>query len=296
MPAFGSQRLPLMSVLAVVMMGSGCTTGRPVWIEAVPKGYENDYYTGEGSSRVSPAEARHAAIASAMVRLAQSGDIRLADTERDSIDRAELLPARGTPERSQFYRRVDDLEVTGQSRDIHGLRLAAEYQEWHDGLATSWVLLGLPKLTGRTSPPGSASLVARSLLVPGWGQLAKGETRSGAFILGSAAVLAPTGVILGFLRQEAALKAERAHTQVVRSYYTDRANAFGAGRLGAWAVGGALYLYGIGDAASSPPRLFVDADRRGVAVALALPVFGGGSRCERADCQRPPSESVSPYR
>jgi hypothetical protein len=115
-------------------------------------------------------------------------------------------------------------------------------------------------------------MVLRSALIPGWGQIAGGAPRSGAFLLGSTAVLLPAGAFLSSLRDDAAQQAARAQSQARRSFLNDRANVYRTGAIAAFAVAGTLYGFGIANAASTAPRYYAGVTRSGLSVAVSLPM------------------------
>jgi hypothetical protein len=136
---------------------------------------------------------------------------------------------------------------------------------------TAYVLFRyLKPQSQRRDPPSAPGFVARSLVMPGWGQMAKGARGRGWTLLigtlGSAGVAAASEWQYRVMYDSAAM----ATSQRDRDAYLLRANPNRTTALGAAALAGGLYMYGVLDAALGPVRFYPQ--HRGVGVSTSLPI------------------------
>jgi len=106
-------------------------------------------------------------------------------------------------------------------------------------------------------PPGFGE-IARSAVIPGWGQFHKGQTKKGMAILGSESLLVGGSLILLSLRDDAADKSLRALTAGARKTYRDRKENYERLMLGTVIGAGVVYLYNLVDVTTVPRKVEAD--------------------------------------
>jgi hypothetical protein len=120
----------------------------------------------------------------------------------------------------------------------------------------------------------------RSLIIPGWGQMYKGSTAKGCWILGGAAVLTGGIIYTESMRQDYADKRSRTHnTSLIKSYRT-KCDNWRTARNVAIGAAGALYVYNLVDALVAPgaQRIVVHNYGRGRSLTvLPTPTTDGGA-------------------
>lgn len=215
----------------------------PKWITNRPSGYINDYFVGEGESRMSLPEASKEAVGNAVKKILQT----------KSFEATSSFSQMTTQDESGIKKKiVDELIINGSSVIIKGLTQEESYYEsWNENqgiVHRCWVLVKVPKSTGFQEPPTKFSPVWRSIIAPSWGQFYKGQPTKGYIIALSEAVLIPTGIILQSLKSTAEVDARNSRTQVLRDYYTDEANTYLNFSTVALVLAGAIYIYNIVDA------------------------------------------------
>jgi hypothetical protein len=264
--------------------GSSCasTARAPSWAASTPSGYWYNYVTGTGSAS-SVSDARAAAIEDAYQTLLRSAPRtyqNAAFRQEFEVMAEEVLGGRG-PNRSTGTQRVrTDGKVSGEilgqafprfeivSTDVRSCNRCTS--------TTAYVLFRYLKPSSqRRDPPSAPGFVARSLVIPGWGQMAKGARGKGWTLLlgtlGSAGVAAASEWQYRTLYDSAAM----ATSQRDRDAYLLRANPRRTTALGAAAMAGGLYVYGVLDAALGPVRFYPS--RQGIRVEATFP-FGHSKR------------------
>lgn len=253
-------------VLALAVLSAGCASARPAWTVAPPQGYRSDFFTGSGTG-VDHAEARKVAIGSAVAEFARSG--RLIVEVRDSIrSTTAQRSVAGAVRVTEVDRATTDIIMRGESPAIRGLRLREEYTEQVANGVETWALLSVPKVAGLREPPTRDSYVLRSVLFPGWGQFAMGNERKGLALTLGATTAIISAVSFSSLRSENLSRAQATQVQANRSYYMGQANRFRTLTYASLAGAVAIWGYGVVDAASTQPKLYVwgGPERMGVGV------------------------------
>jgi hypothetical protein len=231
---------------------------RPEWINKTPVGYLNDYFVGTGSSQHSLQETHQQALEEAMKMIIKSGPVLMAASETSTITSTQI----DSPDSQHWeivHRIASELSIQGHSQSIQGLVEEERYLEYDGTTHTAWSLVRIPKTKGIESPPTVLSAVWRSALLPGWGQIYKGETAKGVTLIGSEALLIPGAIIFNNLKTNEIGKAASSRTQILRDFHTDRANLYRTLSLTAIILAGTLYTCNVVDAIVIPgDKVYVD--------------------------------------
>lgn len=236
---------------------SSSSSEKPSWITHAPRGFQNDYFVGEGESQTSLPEASKEALGNAVTKIIQT----------HSFEASSNITIKNIQDGEQITKKVvEELTVNGSSVTIKGLVQEETYYEtWSERSAIvtrSWVLVRIPKTKDFREPPTSFSPVWRSI-VPGWAQFYKGQPTKGAFIISGEALLIPTGIILGNLKINADANAQSSRTQALRDYYVDQSNTYDNLSLACFVVAGVGYVYNIVDAiVSEGDKVYVDREQK----------------------------------
>ena len=246
-------------VVALSSLTTGCVTaGRmPQWVETTPRGYSHDYFVGAGEAP-SAGEARRQAVRNALVVRAEQGDVRVefVRTDRCEVRDVRAIGVRNSNSSERRCTAVEEILTSGRMDGVRGLSLieehtTPEYNRWR-----SWVLMRIPKTTGVRSPPHRIGVLARSVIVPGWGQHAKGQHGKGYAITFGSVGLAAAGAAAQVVRDDQLRNAARTVAQDERDLFVRRANAFRIGQWASWGAAGALLSFNLLDAAVGPVRVY----------------------------------------
>lgn len=272
------QQCVLVVVCAATSTGCASTTRAPSWAASTPSGYWYNYVTGTGTAPTVSA-ARAAAIEDAyqtLIRSAPRTYQTAAFRQEFEVIAEEALGRRG-PDRSSGTQRLrTDGQVNGEILGQAFPRLEIVSTDVRTCSSctntTAYVLFRYQKpASQRRDPPSGPSFVARSLVMPGWGQMTKGARGKGWTLLlgtlGSAGVAAASEWQYRALYDSAAM----ATSQRDRDAYLLRANPRRTTALGAAALAGGLYVYGVLDAALGPVRFYPV--QQGIGVSATVP-FG----------------------
>lgn len=121
-----------------------------------------------------------------------------------------------------------------------------------------YLLVGAPKRIPDDAVPapiGAVDGLWRSALVPGWGQLHKGESAKGWSLLAGTVGTATGGLLLQELAQRDYADAAAARTRPEKNHFLDRGDAFHTGSLVLLGAAGILYVYNLLDAGLTRPRV-----------------------------------------
>lgn len=246
---------------------SGCGAGlgsAPPWATVVPQGYQYTYVVGTGGGG-DPGTARAAAIQDAYQVLVQTGPREYRDASfrqqfvtmaEEALQREGAMGLRG----SQQLRTEGTVEGTIGGQAFPRLEVVASELRRCDDCQReliAYLLLRYRKPPYlRRDPPPRASYVARSLVIPGWGQMAKGQSGKGWTLL--TFTVAGVGVgYAGYLWQQQALdSAAAAQTQADRARYLDQADQYNRLRLGGIGLAAGLYAFSLLDALAGPVNLY----------------------------------------
>jgi hypothetical protein len=254
--------LPLI-VLAACLTGCASLSSRaPRWATVQPQGFQYAYVVGTGSGSDLRA-AREAALENAYQMLVRTGPraYRSAQFRQEFETVTEEALGGGGALRSDGRQRLRTEgtlqgDIAGQSFPRLEI-VATETGTCRNCGVTSWILLRyLKPPSERRNPPWQGTYVAKSIVVPGWGQFAKGEPTKGWTVL--AGTMAGAGAALAgdYVRHRMLDSAARATSQSERTRYLNAADRYRTGVIGAATLGVVFYGYGVLDAMLGPVRLY----------------------------------------
>jgi hypothetical protein len=262
-------------VVAMAWGATACATapGVPSWAASTPHGYWYHYVTGSGTAGTVSAS-RAAAIEDAyqtLVRSAPRSYRAAAFRQEFEVVADEVLGGGGGGRVAGTQRVRTDGRLSGEILEQAFPRLEIVSTDLRTctrcSTVTAYVLFRYLKPGGqRRDPPTTPGFVARSVVIPGWGQMAKGARGKGwTLLLGT---LGSAGVAAASEWQYRALydSASMATAQRDRDAYLLRANPHRITALSAVALAGGLYTYGVLDAALGPVRFYPIRNGVGVSV------------------------------
>lgn len=236
---------------------TGYRPGQPSWVAKPPRGFENDFFVGEGVAS-SAVEAKQGAVANALKRISQRDSVRFSYS--DSIGQ-EVVTVRD--QRSQAFsveqRQNTQFVTNGSVADVKNVRVVEEFADFSSGRALSWVLVSTPKRTGVRRVPTRAEAVLRSVVLPGWGQYTIGHERAGLAIGAGVLIAAPAGFALLSAQRQNQRLADATLIQASRIKYTNRANVLGVSANVTLAAAASAWVFSVVNATSAPFKLYVDA-------------------------------------
>lgn len=218
----------------------------PEWIGKVPKGYINDYYTGKGVSKTSRAESVSLANEDAIVSILKTGKITADFTEYDSAGYEQRGFDAGA-EMNIVLKTVREVNITGESKTIKGLKLVETYSEYNRGYYESWVLVSVPK-THPLDMPSPISNTLKSAVIPGWGQFSRGSKIKGAAFLTLTAGSLISGFVLNELSNKASKDAQSSRTQQRRDFYNEQARTYNTFSVISFIAAVGFYVWNVADA------------------------------------------------
>ena len=218
----------------------------PEWIGKLPKGYINDYYTGKGVSKTSRAESVSLANEDAVVSIVKTGKITADFTEHDSTGYEQRGFDAGA-EMKIILKTVREVNITGESKTIKGLKLVETYSEYNQGYYESWVLVSVPK-THPLDMPSPISNTLKSAVIPGWGQFSRGSKIKGAVFLTLTAGSLISGFVLNELSNNATKDAQSSRTQQRRDFYNEQARTYNTFSVISFISAVGFYAWNIADA------------------------------------------------
>jgi hypothetical protein len=255
--------------LPALLFVQGCaisTVRAPSWAVTPPVGYRYQYVTGTGTG-VDVATARRAALDDAYEVLRSSGPRAYQSAtfrqEFESVAQQsqgtggaralvinEQLRTSGRVNGTMAGTDIPRLEIV--STEITRCLRCTEH--------TVFVLFRFPKpLAQRRDPPSTAGLLARSLVVPGWGQMAKAQRAKGWTVLSLTLSGAGVALFAHQKRQSAFTNAARASSQASRDTYVTEAARWKPTLRGGIGVGSAAYGLSLIDVVASPPSYYPSA-------------------------------------
>ena len=235
-------------LLACVLIVSGCALkhrdyGR--WCEILPE--DSDYFYAVGG----PSSTRQAANDNArsemgkFISVTVDSEIESWKRERnDGIDQERLEQLRLESKETLRY-----LSIAAVKREDGGYLALARMprrplNEIMESLRFEWM-------------PPSLGEMARSALVPGWGQLEKKQTRKGLGILSSQVVLLGSTLIFNSLKTSAHDDYLLARTDGVRRAYRDDEDNYQRLMTGSLVGLGAVYIYNLIDVSTADKKVLI---------------------------------------
>ena len=255
--------------LTALLLVQGCaisTVRAPSWAVTPPVGYRYQYVTGTGAGD-DVASARRAALEDAYQVLRSSGPraYQTAAFRQEFESVAQQSQGAGGTRAlvvNEQLRTSGRVNGTMEGTDIPRLEIVST--EIARCLRctehTVFVLFRFPKpLAERRKLPSTAGFLARSLVVPGWGQMEKGQRAKGWTVLSLTLSGAGVALFAHQKRQSAFSNAAGASSQASRDVYVADAARWKPTLLGGIGVGGTAYGLSLIDVVSSPPSYFPSA-------------------------------------
>jgi len=224
---------------------------KPSWLIEPPSGKYFNYYSGVGSSQITLSGAKEQAIANLLSEIIMEGEI-VAGSEIKTFHQQSSAGIISEVSR--------EIQQTGKTTKIQGMQKEEEYwqtMKTQNGIVYRyWILMKVPK-------PGFEGFVLsveqgygftpvlKSMVVPGWGQLHKGEQKKGWRFLVSETVFVSSFFISNYFSHNYSRKAENEQDYENRLFYNDWSNrSYTIGTVSG-IIAGAIYAYNIFDAVTS---------------------------------------------
>ena len=218
----------------------------PDWVRKPPKGYIHDYYMGKGVSKTSRAESVSLANEDAVVSIVKTGKLTVYFSEHDSTG-YEQRGFDANAEMNMILKTAREVNITGESKTIKGLKLVETYSEYNQGYYESWVLVSVPK-THPLDMPSSVSNTLKSAVIPGWGQFSRGSKVKGVTFLTLTAGTLISGFVLNELSNNASKDAQSSRTQQRRDFYNEQARTYNTFSLISFIAAVGFYIWNVADA------------------------------------------------
>lgn len=259
---------------------------RPKWMQKMPEP-ENPTFRYETWTAAAPTldEARQKSLAELVSNSGLSDGVVVTSDTRSS-DTLSQVWVNGRLEERAGHDMVTDIRMkTGESR-LYVKNIAEYWKRDRSGNYTLSRLYAVSQLDRAplfdnvrlTSRYGARGLW-RSAIVPGWGQMHKGQTLKGSLILGGCAVLATGIAVTEVNRQICMTQVSQTHEAYQKRIYAARMNSFAISRNICIGAAAALYVYGLIDAVVSPGAQRVVVLHReldGISLTAAPAVMSGG--------------------
>jgi len=251
-------RCPLLRSLALcgLVISSGCATARPDWTngDLGPEDqccFQYRYVLGL-ATRLSLTDAREAAEVSARFQAALSSAMELAgdsDIRQSAVNvdrRAALLDSI-----------TRDLQTKIIPVTIRGWELYEAYDELLDGNQgyAAWVLYRFARGADRRPPPSRLVWAAKSAVLPGWGQRARGAKARGNIFMSSFLGGGASWFLLDQLKVRAIERMDAATNAPEQRDALNKANFYGDVRNGILAALTAIWTISFADAVSGDSQL-----------------------------------------
>ena len=252
-------RCPLLRSLALcgLVISSGCATTRPDWTNGdlgeIGKEccFQYRYVLGV-ARKLSLTDAREAAEISARFEAARSGSMKL-DAEID----IRRLQTNVNSQASTLDSITGDLQTDLTGVTIRGWDLYESYDERLDGNQgyEAWVLYRFDRGADRTPPPSRLVWAAKSAVLPGWGQRARGAKGRGNIFMTSFLGASASWFGLDRLRGKQIDRYNQAGTQPEKDDARNKANGYAHTRNGMLSAVVAIWSFSMVDAISGDSQL-----------------------------------------
>jgi len=222
----------------------------PDWVKgSVPEGRCFSYFKGIGEAP-SPASARRMALEEALGEVAMSREVVI------DVRTRGMISERGGDLYREFVREV---LTSGESGLIRGLKIVGEYSEHREGREVWYLLVRVPKVPDwrrciKEVEGYGMGPVWRSALVPGWGQMYKGNRTKGRFLMIASLISASVSISSYAAAAREGSLALSSRREADRRYHRNMEDLFRSVGLLSGVVAGGLYLYSLVDAAAAPGR------------------------------------------
>lgn len=240
-------------ILVGLIAATGCSTARPNWVAGSigNEGYQYQYISGAGEGPTL-VRARRAAVIDAVSQAAQSGDVELRESGAIRTLGTNINSVADIEDIIDTSTRIEGAPVT-----IRGWELYDSFVETQtDGSGyEAHVLYRFERGSDARPPPSRLVWVAKSAVLPGWGQRARGaKGRGNTFMssfLGGAA-------FVGFLDWKRGKQIDRynqAGTQPEKDDARNKANGYAHTRNGVLSAVVAIWSFSMVDAISGDSQL-----------------------------------------
>lgn len=159
------------------------TARQPSWIKSIPQSEYFIYYSALSSSS-SLDKAKESAVSQVLFEIIKSGNITIAGEQQY---KSRDIESSGKLDNETEI--IKDIIISGESRDIFGLKKADEYFRKNKGTYEYWILMRVPKNKSFTDMPihhsNNLAPILRSAFIPGWGQFSKNQPVKGAMLISS---------------------------------------------------------------------------------------------------------------
>ena len=240
-------------ILVGLIAATGCSTARPNWVAGSigKERYQYQYISGAGEGPTL-VRARRAAAIDAVSQAAQSGDVELresgairtlgtninsvADIE-DIIDNSTLIEGAPTAIRGwELYDSFVETQTDGRGYEAH-------------------VLYRFERGSDARPPPSRLMWAAKSAVLPGWGQKARGAKARGNIFTASFLAAATSWGLLHQLRGREIHRLNAATTAPEQTDALNKVNLYGDIRNGLLGIASAIWSISIIDAISGDSQL-----------------------------------------
>lgn len=191
---------------------------QPSWVNKPPAGYLNDFFVGRGIG-FTKTEATQKAFEDAVISIMRNFKVTINYSEDNTII-SEHRNYNDSIQMDIVRKSVQELRFDGESRTINQLKQVETFYESNQSGFEAFVLLSLPK-KNPVSPPTAFSPIWRSALLPGWGQLYRGDTFKGITFFTLTLASITSGLVFDQLSNEASIIAQSARTQARRDFYNN---------------------------------------------------------------------------
>jgi len=220
---------------------------QPDWVTKTPSGYINDYYIGKGTSYNSRAEAIQYALENAIGLIIKNGQITIKGTEKYNETTTEKSKNGDNISFDVVSQIAKEIIVEGSSQTVSNLREVERYSELNGNYYNAYVLVSIPK--EKPIPlPSKFSPIWRSFIVPGWGQLYKGESFKGISFMVMCLGGAASGFVFNELSNDANKKALASRTQVRRDFFNNESKNYSTYSTIGFITAGVFYVWSLLDA------------------------------------------------
>jgi hypothetical protein len=245
-------------------------SSRPSWIKELPKGLMFNYYVGMATSNISLDQAKDLAISDAVSSLMIQNELYIEGT----------ITTNDTEFNNKLISSVSkDIKLTGKSDIVKGLEKEEDYWDIcktsKQSMFRYWVLMRVPKQPNTftadkmNQPNYGITPIFKSIAVPGWGQIQKGEPIKGFVFLSSIALTTTAGFITLNLSNGYKNDADTAHNSEWVDYYDKMSDQYFYASLASFIIAGALYGYNIFDVISSKgAKIYAYENKRGLNINL----------------------------
>jgi len=155
---------------------------KPEWISKAPQGKEYKYFIGVGSSSHSLSDAKEIALADIISQLSREKGIEITAAERLSLTKTigeKYQNGQNQPTRNQELNKESTINIKAREVFLEKLELHENYWQksaLDDEIVYEYFLLArIIKKEKKNREGYGLKPVWRSVLIPGWGQLYKGQ-------------------------------------------------------------------------------------------------------------------------